>query len=102
VSAAPADRRHAGPFRGWRFLAFDLGRLLEIQLDQPVIIQPQVAGIGANEHLREHTAWQLLERVVFDGVQKIRADLGDLGDIVKGQVLFLALLFENLSNRGHR
>jgi len=65
------------------------------------VVHPQVLGVGPDESLVEDAAGQLVEVLFFDGAQHTRADLGDGGNVIEREVLFLALLTEFFSECAH-
>ena len=57
-------------------------------------IEAEMLGIGADESFIENTAGKLIEVFFFDGLEHARADLGDVGDVIEGEVFFLPRLAE--------
>jgi len=98
-------RRAWGP-RALRFPDFvgidlRLAQAGEIVGDGIFGVESEVLGVGANESLVEDAAGKLIEVFFFDGLEHARADLGDVGNVIEREVLFLACLAEFVAEFSH-
>ena len=64
-------------------------------------VQAEMFGIRADESAIEHTPGEAIEVLFLDGLQHTRVDLGDAGNVVKRELLFLARIAEFVSEFTH-
>jgi hypothetical protein len=66
-----------------------------------LFVEPDMAGVGANETAVEDAAGKLIEALFFERAQHAGADLGGVGDGIEGDAALLALLAKFVSERSH-
>jgi len=85
------------------FMGVDLclSEASQIVIDGVFGIEAEVLGVGANESAIEDAAREMIELLLFDGLQHARADLGDIGNVVERELFVLACLAEFVSELAH-
>jgi hypothetical protein len=85
------------------FMGIDLclSEASQIVIDGVFGIEAEVLGVGANEPAIEDAAREMIELLLFDGLQHARADLGDIGNVVERELFVLACLAEFVSELAH-
>jgi len=64
-------------------------------------VEANLLGVGANESLVEDASGELVEVFIFDCLQHARADLGDIGNVIKREFLALASLAKLVAEAAH-
>ena len=65
-------------------------------------VEPEMLGVGANESFVEDATGELVEVLLFDGLEHARADLGDVGNVIEREFLLLARHAEFVAELAHR
>ena len=73
----------------------------QVVVDRFFGIEAEVLGVGADESAVEDAAGELVEMLLFDGLQHARADLRNTGNIVERELFFLARLAKFVSELAH-
>jgi hypothetical protein len=64
-------------------------------------VQPDLAGVGADETFVENASGELVEVFIFEGAQHAGADFGGVGDGLELDAAPLALLAKFFSKGSH-
>lgn len=99
LASARRDRR--GWCRGVLGIELCLAQGRQILGYSLFIVEPEMAGVGADESFIKDTAGKLIEAFVFDGFEHARADLGDVGNVIERVATPLALFAELVSEGSH-
>ena len=73
----------------------------QIVVDRIFGIQTEVLGVSADESAIEDATWELIELLLFNGLQHSRADLCYVGNVVEREFFSLPRLKEFVSELAH-
>ena len=73
----------------------------QVVIDGILRVEAEMFGIRADESAIEHTAGELIELLILDGLQHTPVDLGDVGNVVERELFYLARFAEFVSEFTH-
>ena len=73
----------------------------EVVGDGLLVVESEMLGVGANETLVKDAPGKLIEMLLFNRLEHARTNLGDVGNVIEREVLFLARLAEFVSELAH-